>query len=221
VLWPDEGGRAGRAAAALAGLAFGLVARPARADPEPDTTYGRVEGDVNAALGLGASFGSARARAAIDARIRYLETVGFFATYEDATAFGTAQDLDRLVAGGLEFRPLFLGRWLQGLETGIAPLDLTIDSVGLELGTFFAQPHGESFRGRPGLLAGVGFEIPIAARASGLFLGVTFAGLWSDTALAGAETHGFADRAFALDVRLSWHQVFGAHLVDVGDRVRP
>jgi hypothetical protein len=211
----------GRRAAGLL-VAAALSTPSAHAEPDNDTTYGRVDGDLNLAAGLGATVGAARARGALDLRVRYLETVGLFVGYEDASLFGATPgtDPERLVRGGLEFRPLFLGRWLQGVETGIRTLDLFVDSIGLELGTFFAQARGADFA-RPGLLVGLGFELPIAARATGLFLGVSLAGLWSDAALAGNAVTGPSDRSLALGLRLTWHQVFGAHLVDAGDRLRP
>ena len=81
--------------------------------------------------------------------MRYLETAGLFLTYEDGAIFGNAAEPVRVLAGGLELRPLFLGRWLTGRELGNARLDLALDSLGLELGGFFAQPQAGSFGAAP------------------------------------------------------------------------
>src|SRR5580704_10558925 len=158
-----------------AALFLQLVTSPADASEsvapppstKPDTTYGRVDGDIGIVVGVGMTVGPQAPRVSADLRFRYLETAGLFFTYEDGAMFGNAAEPVRVLAGGLEIRPLFLGRWLTGRELGIARLDLALDSLGFELGGFFAQPQGETFGERPGLQAGVAFELPFFARATG------------------------------------------------------
>ncbi len=196
-----------------------LLLAPTPSDA-PDASYGRIDGDVSLVAGLGVTAGPRGPRAAADLRLRYIDTVGAFVTYEDGPAFGTGNGTDprRVLATGLELRPLFLARWLVGKELGNPRLDLTIDSLGLELGAFFAQPTGAAFASRPGFQAGLGLELPIFTRASGPWLGLHGGARWSDAALAGDSLRGPSDRALFLSITLAWHQVFGAHVVDINDR---
>jgi hypothetical protein len=184
----------------------------------PDTTYGRIDGDIALVAGLGVAVGPHDPRGAIDLRARYLDTAGFFVTYEDGVVFGHGAEPVRVLAGGLELRPLFLGRWLKGLELGAGMLDLIIDSFGLEIGAMFAQPVGGSFGDRPGLQVGLGLELPFLARASGPWIGLHGGIRWSDAALAGATVTDSADRAAYLTITLAWHQIVGTHTVDFNDR---
>ena len=185
---------------------------------KPDPTYGRVDGDIGLVLGVGVTVGPQSPRASADLRARYLETAGLFVTYEDGAPFGNGAEPVRVLAGGLEIRPLFLGRWLTGRELGIARLDLLLDSLGFELGGFLAQPQGASFGQRPGLQAGIGIELPFLEHASGPWIGLHGGIRFSDAALGGGPTSDPADRAFFLSMTLAWHQIVGAHAVDPLDR---
>jgi hypothetical protein len=188
------------------------------ASAEVDTTYGRIDGDLSAVGGLGATVGPRGPRATVDLRFRYVDTVGMFTTYEDAPLVASPADPNRVLAFGAELRPLFLFRWLQGHEFGSPRVDLALDSLGVELGAFFAQPGGGSFGERPGLQLGGGLELPILARASGPWLGIHAGIRWSDAALAGDTLRGPSDRAAFVSFTLAWHQFFGAHAVDMHDR---
>jgi hypothetical protein len=204
--------RAGVAAVALVAV---LVASDARAEGvEP--SYGRVAGDVTFVVGAGASFASGGPRVAADVRARYLETAGVFATYEDASLFDASSDPRRLLAFGLELRPLFLFRWLKGHETERARLDLLVDSFGLELGMIWPAMPGDGFASHPGVQAGVGLEMPIMPDATGLWLALHGGLRWSDGALASGPVRP-DDREAFLAVTLAWHQVVSTHLVDLGD----
>lgn len=183
-----------------------------------DATYGRIDGDVAVQLGLGATFGPAAPRATVDLRLRYLQSAGLFLTYEDGPAFGGEADPRRALAFGVELRPLFLGRWLQGLEFGAPYPDLLLDSFALELGAVFAQPPERGFGSRPGLQAGIGLAVPFFPRASGLFAALHGGCRWSDHAIGGGPLAGPSDRALYLNVTIAWQQIFGGHLVDLGDR---
>jgi len=194
------------------------TAGAAHADDDTDTSYGRIEGDLSASVGIGAAFGPRGPRAAADLRLRYLWTAGLFATYEDGLLFGSASEPRRAFATGIELRPLFLVRWLQGLETGNGYLDLTIDSLGLELGAVFMEPEGRSFGSRPGLQAGIGLQLPVLPDVTGPVIGVHGGARWSDAALAGRPIEGPSDRALYLLLTIAWQQAFKAHVVDLGDR---
>jgi hypothetical protein len=157
-------------------------------------------------------------RAEGELRLRYLESAGVFAAYEDGAILGSAAEPERVLVAGVELRPLFFFRWLQGRETSRAGLDLVVDSIGLEVGATFAQPRGDSFASSPGVQVGLGLEVPLFATATGPWLGVHGGLRWSDDALAYGVVRGADDRAAYLAVTLSWHQVLVTHLVDVGDR---
>ena len=116
--------------------------------------------------GVGASFGPRSPRAAADVRFRYLSMSGLFVTYEDGPLLGTRAEPKRALATGIELRPLFLAKWFTGRYSGNAHLDLTIDSIGLELGAVFLQPDGASFGSKPGLQAGLAFELPVFPSAT-------------------------------------------------------
>jgi len=209
-------------AAVAAAVSLSCGARAARADERPaDPTYGRLEGDVGLVVGAGGVVASRGVRAGGEVRLRYLETAGLFVTYEDGRVFGAALEPESLLAAGLELRPLFLFRWLQGHESRRARLDLALDSIGLELGATVEQPSGGGFASRAGLEAGVGVELPIFAGANGPWIAVRGALRWSDVALGGQASdalHGADDRDAVLAITLGWHQILTAHLVDAGDR---
>lgn len=183
-----------------------------------DTSHGRIEGDVSASAAAGATLGPRGPRAAADLRLRYIWTAGVFATYEDGPLFGSAAEPRRAFAAGVELRPLFLARWLQGWETGNGYVDLTIDSFALELGAVFLEPVGRSFGSKPGLQAGLGLTIPVLPHATGPVIGLHAGARWSDSALGGHTLEGPSDRSLYLQLTLGWQQVFGAHIVDLGDR---
>jgi hypothetical protein len=205
-------------ACSLVVLATSCAAGAARAADDGDTSYGRIDGDLSASAGIGAAFGPSGPRAAADLRLRYVWTAGIFATYEDGPLFGGGRDPRRAFATGIELRPIFLARWLQGLESGNGYLDLTLDSLGLELGAVFVEPPGRSFGSRPGLQAGLGLQIPVLPHATGPVIGVHGGARWSDSALGGHVIEGPSDRSLFLLVTLGWQQVFGGHVVDLGDR---
>jgi hypothetical protein len=146
-----------------------------------------------------------------------MSTSGLFLTYEDKAFFKEAEP-ERVLAFGLELRPLFLARWLTGKELESGRADLLIDSFGLELGGFMQQPQGKQFGQKPGFQAGLGLEIPIFSRATGLFVATHGGCRWSDASLGGEMVRDPSDRALYLGITLSWHQVIGAHIIDAGDR---
>jgi hypothetical protein len=214
--WASE--RVGIGAAIAAALA--LYGADSRGDANAEPTYGRIAGDMTLVAGLGTVLASGGPRAEGELRIRYLETAGLFATYEDGALVGSSVEPRRVLAGGLELRPLFLFRWLKGHETSHARLDLALDSVGFELGVTLPQSVGSSFASRPGFEVGVGVELPILASATGPWIGLHGAIRWSDEALTSGEVQSDADRELCLALTLAWHQVVWTHAVDVGD-LRP
>lgn len=192
-----------------------LVPRSARADE--DTSYGRIEGDLAVAGALGGTFAPRGPRLTADARLRYLQTAGVFLTYEDGAIVSSGALPERMLVTGVELRPLFLARWLKGKELGSPRLDLAIDSLAFEVGATFANHPGRPFGSDRGLSVGLGIEVPLLGRATGPFLVVRGGGRFGDAALAGVG-QGPLDRAGFLTVGLGLQKIFGAHVVDLGDR---
>jgi hypothetical protein len=202
--------------AALVGTALSLVGQ-ARAEGSDDGAHGRVDGDVTLAPGVGAVVASGGPRAEGELRLRYLETVGAFATYEGVVPLGASEEPHRVLAGGLELRPLFFYRWLRGLETRRSFADLTLDSLGLELGPFLESSSRETSGWQPGLQLGLGIEMPVQSRATGVWIALHGALRWSQRAMALGSVSGPEDRALILTLTLSWHQAVTLHWVDVSD----
>lgn len=190
---------------AVAALACAL-ALPRPAGAAGDATYGRLEGALELAPAVGVTAATYGARPALELRARYLSMAGVFVGYEEG--FG-ARDPRRLVATGIEVRPLFFARWLKDAEIGNATLDLFVDSFALELGVFFAEPFPHRFGERMGLQASLGLELPLFGRAEGLFLTAHGGGRFAD-ALAAADGDAGASRAAFVTFGLAWHE-----LVDV------
>lgn len=209
--------RAFVARVAASAAAFALAAGAARAEERADGSYGRLDGDLTLVGALGGVVAARGPRGEAELRLRYLESVGLFGTYEDGATFGSAAEPERVVTVGLETRPLFLSRWLTGNESLHPRMDLTVDSLALEFGATWSQPAGQAFASRAGIQAGLGLEVPLLARVNGPWIGLHGGVRWSDAALASGTMQTADDRAVFLAITLAWHQVIVAHLVDVGD----
>ncbi len=199
-------------------LFFGCIscwAKTSAASDPLDSSYGRVDGDISVVMGAGVTLAPRAPRPSIDLRFRYIETLGVFWDYEES--LGIANDPTRVMSLGMELRPLFLARWLQGYEFESARPDLLVDSVGFELGAYFAQPDERGFGARQGLQAGLGIEVPLMTRAKGIWIGMHGGARWSDSVFEGADVASPSDRSLFLSITLSWHVYFGTHVVDVGD----
>jgi len=215
----DLARRLGGVAALAAIVSTGAPASAADTrGPGDDGSHGRFDGDLAVVAAAGMTVGPRGPRATGDLRFRYLSTAGLFGTYEDGPLVGSDAEPRRTLAVGLELRPLFLARWATNRQLGTPRLDLFIDSLALEIGAVFAQPEGARFGARPGLQAGLGLELPFLATASGPFLGVHGGARWSDAALSGGPLDGPSDRALYLTIAIGWQQLFGGHVVDMGDR---
>jgi hypothetical protein len=168
-------------------------------------------------LGVGATVASRAPRGTADLRLRYLDIVGLFGSYEDG--FGGASEPTRVIATGLELRPLFLGRWLKGMHSGSAFVDLTVDSFGFEVGAAFSQPKGSPFQSRPALQLGLGLEAPLFGRAEGLWLGAHGGARFGDRAFDASGVSSPLDRAGFVAFTIAYHVYVASHLVDAGDRL--
>ena len=210
-------------ALSVAVLALALSSRVARADEgrahddDGDTTHGRLAGDVALAPAAGVVLGPRAPRLALDMRARYIEAVGLFVTYEDALGQEKAEPT-RALATGVELRPLFLGRWLKGLEGRSAWMNLAVDSLGFEVGVAFAKARGTAFGDRPALQVGLGLEVPLLGAAEGPWVGAHGGLRFGESAMSGAPVQGPLDRAAFVAITVAWHAYVDAHLVDQDDR---
>jgi hypothetical protein len=96
-----------------------------------DGAYGRLDGDIDLSV---SAFGGTRDGAGwivgAAAQALYLSTAGLYALF-DAAPSG---DRGRALGIGVTLRPLFLPRWGSDLERGPAWLDLSLDSIAIDLG---------------------------------------------------------------------------------------
>jgi hypothetical protein len=147
------------------GLAALASAAPAaRADdPDPardDGLYGRFDGDLwlgaDAGGGVTLGGGATRLSGEVALRARYLDSAGVF-------AFGEVDRGQIRFGGGVELRPLFLARFLLGLGSERARLDILVDSLGLELGLggVTVEDAPAALAVRPSLVVGGGVEVPL------------------------------------------------------------
>jgi hypothetical protein len=164
--------------------------------PGSDGVYGRLDGKLALALSAGAELEGGEPRAAFRVSAHYLWTAGVYARYSDA--FGTAERRPaRALSFGVDLRPLFLPRFGLDLEEGPALVDLTLDSLSLNAGAYFAEPKAAAFGDERGFDLGLGFGLPLFGEAKGL---------WLD---ARAERR-FADRSASVwlfTLALSYHAI--------------
>ena len=139
------------------------------ADAPGDGVYGRFDGDFTFTLGIGAEY-DGDVRPALLGRVMYYHSVALVGSYSDAFTRRSSEEPRRTGFVGLELRPLFLPRWSQDLERGSAFWDLTLDSLNLSLGSWFAKGHALEAKTRAGFELGLGFSLPLFAQASGLWL---------------------------------------------------
>lgn len=185
---------------------LGVPARPAAAQwPPPadrDGVYGRLGGNTDASLKLGGLLSHSRLSASVGASAHYYSLVGVTGDYSESLAEDALQQ--RSFSVGSELRPLFLPRWLLGKQRGPAWLDLTLDSICVGFGAYFAQvaAPGEDTRG---VWLSTGAGVPVFGRASGPWLELRALRRWPDPGAESVDAHN------ALFLYLSWHQ-----LVQVG-----
>jgi hypothetical protein len=169
----------------------------------------------------GAVLGGEKPRLGVDLRARYLSSGGVFASYEEGGLVSSRAAPARVIAAGLELRPLFIGRWLTGYQLGQARWDLTLDSLGVEFGAVFVAPRGGSLGAEPGAQAGVVVGMPLGATAHGPWvrlrggLRLTPEGLSGARDAAGSPSHAYVAFEFAFQTFVS------AGIVDAGDRATP
>ncbi|HEY6081010.1 MAG TPA: hypothetical protein VIW29_19480 [Polyangiaceae bacterium] len=137
--------------------------------PGNDGVYGRMDGSMAWAAALGAELEDGEPRASLRASAHYLWVAGGYLRYAEGFGSGSARPL-RALSLGADLRPLFLPRFARDLEQGPALLDLTLDSLSLTAGAYFAQPRSGSFGEERGFELGLGLGVPLLAQAAGPWL---------------------------------------------------
>lgn len=135
-----------------------------------DGIYGRMNGDVSlrGAVGIEADLGTKTVRPAAVGHFLVYQTAGLYASYRESVE---ADDpIERIFSFGAIVSPLFLWRWSNDKEWGLATADLALDSLGLVAGAHFSQPDTRSFGSAPGLELGLIFGVPLMQQANGLWL---------------------------------------------------
>jgi hypothetical protein len=188
---------------------------------------------VSGEIGVSETVGDARSRGeslAVRLSMLYLSSAGFFGQYNES--FGIdSQPISRSVVGGVELRPLFLGRWAEDMEHGPAHLDLWLDSLSLTLGLHNLWRHdrhcvadtGTDDATRDchgfGMELSLGMDLPLLPRASSPFIALRGAVRWS---LEHLETVRPTPPPMGLiTLSLGYHHLFAAHLVDAADPLPP
>jgi hypothetical protein len=130
---------------------------------EGDGVYGRFDNDTIVSGGAGVGISThANEIVTIDLRARYLDSAGFVLAPE----FQTNGDV--AIAAAIDIRPFFLGRFLTNTFSGISWVDLVIDSIGVEIGSWVGPMSDEV---GAALLLGGGVDLPLGADGgSGLWL---------------------------------------------------
>jgi len=149
-----------------------------RAHGSGDGTYGRLDGDLDLGLALGAlvDLEHGEPGVALRASAHWFFMAGAYVSYADG--LGTSLSPERRLGLGVDLRPLFLPRWTQDWERGPAILDLMLDSLSLGLGASFDQPSGRGFGVRRAFEASLGFGVPLAGLGPGPWLEARAALAW-------------------------------------------
>lgn len=184
---------AGRPRVALAQAVSGAMHHPDRhAESARDGVYDRFDGDLDLGLALGAEFGSGRVAPVLRGTAHYFSVAGVYALGRVRAGNDSARSL---LGVGVDLRPLFLPRWAKGFETGPAFFDLTLDSLSLSLGAFWAASLPRGPDAARGFEAALGFGVPLFSTAGGPWL----------EARGALRYPGAEPREEAVLVALSWH----------------
>lgn len=160
-----------------AGPSEGRVDDAVRSASDGGGVYGRFDGDLSLSVGLGADadFEYAVVRPSAHLATRFYQTLGLGISLSQA--IDGADPVERMLGVGLLIEPLFLIRWNSDEEWGHAFWDLTFDSLSLSLGAHITEPRGGNFGDVAGGEFGLGFGLPLFARAEGLWIRTRFSGL--------------------------------------------
>jgi hypothetical protein len=188
--------------AACLDVSTGVVDVRPRAEPLPsrvDGVYGRFDSDLDASFGAGASYWAGRPGLELRAALHYVSTAGIF--IGSRAPLGAANDEQRVLSFGVDLRPAFLPRFSENMQQGPATLDLTLDSISLSLGPYFAFASDPD-DGR-GLELSLGAGLPFFGTARGPWLQARGLARFPDEP---------DDATFGVVALLSWHEGFASPL---------
>lgn len=199
----------------ISALIAAFLCAPTAHAENADGAYGRLDGDLAFQGDLGVAILDGGVHGVTSLRALYLSSAGVYARYTEG--FDGPTPIARTLGFGVEFRPLFLGRYLQDLERGPAHLDLFADSLSLTLGTWWGAPRSRPFDRTPGFEFGASVELPILPDATGPHVGV--GGTLRFTDFQGSRD--VVEQGSMILLWLSWHQMIGTGLVVARDMARP
>lgn len=183
-------------------LLLWLASSPALAEwppaPGSDGVYGRFSGDTDISLKLGGMVLGSGLAGSVGASMHYYSLLGVTGDYSEGLVADSLHA--RSASVGMELRPLFLPRWVLGLERGPAWLDLALDSAAFGFGAYFTDAEDEG-RGSRGAWLSLGGGAPLWGEASGPWVELRALRRFPDPVARAAEAHN------ALFVYLSWHHV--------------
>lgn len=184
-------------------LASALLLAPRLAAHSPsasdsDGVYGRFSGNTDLSLKLGGLISDSRLAGSVGASAHYYSLLGVTGDYSESLVADAAHT--RSVSLGTELRPLFLPRWILGLERGPAWLDLTLDSTCVGFGAYFTDAGTEREDTR-GVWLSFGVGAPVLNQAAGPWLELRFVRRFPDHDALGGDPRN------ALMFYLSWHHV--------------
>jgi hypothetical protein len=165
---------------------------------ESDGVYGRFHGDTDISLKLGGLVRDSGLAGSVGASAHYYSLIGLTGDYSESLVADSLHA--RSAAIGMELRPLFLPRWVLGLERGPAWLDLALDSAALGFGAYFTDAETEG-RGSRGAWVSLGAGVPLLGEASGPWLELRGLRRFPDPDELAPAAHN------ALLLYLSWHHV--------------
>jgi hypothetical protein len=183
-----------RCRALLLPVGLWLASATAHAEPYDDGVYGRFDTALDLGFAAGVELEDGEPRAQLRLSGHYWWTAGGYVRYSEG--FGTNDERPlRTLGFGVDLRPLFLPRFALDLEHGPALLDLTLDSLSLSAGAYFAQPSASELGDERGFDLGLGLGVPLFAEAAGPWLDVRAERRFAD--------HGRS--AWLLTLALSYH----------------
>lgn len=146
-----------------------------RATSKTDGVYGRFDGELTLQPFIGGAYTYAGALTELGLSAYYYQTVGLQVKYADGRLVPFSGSAPFSVSTvSLALRPLFLLRWSKNWEQGPSILDLTIDSVTLKVGGFWAENLNTEVNKR-GLETELSFGVPLLAEAHGPWLSFALA----------------------------------------------
>jgi hypothetical protein len=144
-----------------------------KAPSKTDGVYGRFDGPLSLQPFIGGAYTFAGPVTELGVAVYFLHTVGVQGKYVDGRLMPLSGRAPLSISTvSLALRPLFLLRWSKNLEQGPSLLDLTVDSLTLKIGGFWAEFEHDPDSKR-GFESELSLGVPLLAKADGPWL--TFA----------------------------------------------